>query len=170
MSSLKVVVAGPKGTGKTVVSNFLAGQSDSLDVEKYDETAGARILELEQQMSYGNVKIELWDSSGDHQYESCWRGIMSEADGVVLIYNPDAPGQDQQIHDWFDFFVRKNGLSDQQCMIFAHRPKNSAGDRFKPPPLFSRVTAALTTTASGGDMKAMFQNFTKEIYNIKRRS
>jgi len=50
MSALKVVVAGPKGTGKTVVSNFLAGQSETLDVEKYDETAGARILEMEQQV------------------------------------------------------------------------------------------------------------------------
>jgi intraflagellar transport protein 22 len=168
--SLKVVVAGPKGTGKSIVANFLAGQSDKLDIDRYDPTAGARILEMEKPMGNSNLKVEIWDSSGDHQYESCWRAVMSEADGVVLLYNPDAPSQDQQIHDWFDFFVKKNGLSDQQCMIFAHRSKDSTGDRFKPPPLFSRVTAALTTKASGGDMRSMFDNFLKEIYNIKRRS
>lgn len=27
------------------------------------------------------VNVELWDASGDHQYEACWRAIMHEADG-----------------------------------------------------------------------------------------
>ena len=56
---------------------------------------------------------------------------MAEADGIVLIYNPDAPAQDQQINDWFDFFVKKNGLRDEQCMIFAHRTGEST-ERFRP--------------------------------------
>ena len=56
---------------------------------------------------------------------------MAEADGIVLIYNPDAPAQDQQINDWFDFFVKKNGLRDEQCMIFAHRMGEST-ERFRP--------------------------------------
>jgi hypothetical protein len=25
--------------------------------------------------------------------------------------------QDQQIMDWFEFFVRKNGLKDEQCVV-----------------------------------------------------
>ena len=56
---------------------------------------------------------------------------MHEADGTVLMYNPDAPGHDQQIGDWFDFFVRKNGLKDDQCVVFAHRTKQT-NDRFRP--------------------------------------
>ena len=42
---------------------------------------------------------------------------MDEADGVLLIYNPDAPSQDQQLGDWFEYFVRRNGLKDEQCMV-----------------------------------------------------
>lgn len=56
---------------------------------------------------------------------------MQDVSGVVLVYNPDAPGQDQQIGDWFDFFVRKNGLKDEQCIVFAHRSKPS-NERFRP--------------------------------------
>ena len=84
---------------------------------------------------------------------------MNEADGVLLVYNPDAAGQDQQLADWYEYFVRKNGLKDEQCLIFAHR-QNAVGstDRFRPPPLFQRVTAALTTGQSGADMKNMFNN------------
>ena len=57
---------------------------------------------------------------------------MADADGVILVYNPDAPSQDQQINDWFDYFVKKNGLKDEQCMILAHRTSPSGGDRFRP--------------------------------------
>ncbi len=56
---------------------------------------------------------------------------MHEADGVILVYNPDAPGQDQQLNDWFEFFVKKNGLRDDQCLIFAHRV-NPTNERFRP--------------------------------------
>ena len=36
-------------------------------------------------------------------------------------------------------------------------------------PLFSRVTAALTTPQSGSDIKGMFENFVREINNMKQR-
>lgn len=65
------------------------------------------------------------------RYEACWKAIMHEADGVILVYNPDAPGQDQQLNDWFEFFVKKNGLRDDQCLIFAHRV-NPTNERFRP--------------------------------------
>ncbi|RYY81214.1 hypothetical protein EON63_15890 [archaeon] len=40
-----------------------------------------------------------------YRYEGCWRAIMSECDGVVLVYNPDAPAQDQQLNDWYDMDI-----------------------------------------------------------------
>ena len=59
---------------------------------------------------------------------------MNDAHAVVLVYNPDAAGQDQQIADWFDYFVKKNGLKDEQCLVFAHKGANSniSADRFRP--------------------------------------
>jgi hypothetical protein len=36
-------------------------------------------------------------------------------------------------------------------------------------PLFSRVTAALTTPQSGQDIRGMFENFVKEIHTMKHR-
>lgn len=136
VARLKCVVAGPKCTGKTLISNFLAGNGDGqLSSDRYDPTAGCRILEFETSMRgpAETVSIELWDASGDHLYESCWRGIMADSDGVILVYNPDAPAQDQQIGDWFEFFVKKNGLKEEQCMIFAHRGNQGiSNERFRP--------------------------------------
>jgi intraflagellar transport protein 22 len=126
----------PFPTGKTIISNFLAGQGgdDALLSSRYDATAGVRILEFDAPgRNSENVNIELWDASGDHSYETCWKAIMVDSDGVILVYNPDKPGQDQQLNDWFEFFVKKNGLKDEQCMILAHRSnQNEASGRFRP--------------------------------------
>ena len=63
------------------------------------------------------------------RYEGGWKALMAYTDGVILVYNPDAPGQDQQLSDWFDYFVKRNGLKDEQCLIFAHREKSN--EKFK---------------------------------------
>lgn len=93
-TELKIVIVGPKATGKSLISNYLAGSTQSLiqDKTKYDPTYGVRILEIND--------ITLWDCSGDSTFENCLKAIMSNADGVILVYNPDIPGQDQQINDW----------------------------------------------------------------------
>eukprot|EP00602_Paraphysomonas_sp_CaronLab_P004134 CAMPEP_0185024852 /NCGR_PEP_ID=MMETSP1103-20130426/8039_1 /TAXON_ID=36769 /ORGANISM="Paraphysomonas bandaiensis, Strain Caron Lab Isolate" /LENGTH=172 /DNA_ID=CAMNT_0027557923 /DNA_START=111 /DNA_END=629 /DNA_ORIENTATION=- len=169
---LKICVVGPKQTGKTAISNFLAGQTSGIvEGKQYDPTAGVRILEYEANIpgSSGPVNVELWDASGDHSYEGCWRAIMNEADGVLLVYNPDAPAQDQQIGDWFEFFVRKNNLREDQCMVFAHRMHGGGNEKFRPPPLFSKVNSSLTTPQTANDMKGMFDNFVNELYAMRQR-
>lgn len=67
---LKFIVAGPKGSGKTLISNCIVGQSEKLTTDSYQPTAGVRILEHELKLSgiQGDVNIELWDASGDHKY------------------------------------------------------------------------------------------------------
>ncbi len=93
---------------------------------------------------------------------------MTDADGVILVYNPDAPSQDQQLADWFEYFVRKNNLRDEQCLLVALRP-GQGGEKFKPPPLFSRVTALLAGPDKGPEVKAKFESFMKDLYYIKMR-
>lgn len=62
---LKLILIGPKGAGKTQIGNFLTGQTEGLITDRYEPTAGVRILESE--LNNGNLHIELWDSSGDHK-------------------------------------------------------------------------------------------------------
>ena len=66
---LKIITAGPKGAGKTLISNCLTGQGDNLTTDAYQPTAGVRILEHEAQLNgiREEINIELWDASGDHK-------------------------------------------------------------------------------------------------------
>lgn len=36
--------------------------------------------------------IEIWDTSGAPDYESCWPAVMRDTAGVVLVYNPENEG------------------------------------------------------------------------------
>lgn len=66
-NKLKVIVVGPQGSGKSLISNYLMGQSELLVSEKYEPTIGCRILEND--ISFGNLtmSVELWDVSGDNK-------------------------------------------------------------------------------------------------------
>ena len=67
---LKIIIAGPKSTGKTIIGNYLSGQSDSLNPDRPNPTLGVRVLEFEKKLSgvYEELNIELWDASGDNTY------------------------------------------------------------------------------------------------------
>jgi GTPase SAR1 family protein len=62
---LKVIVIGPKASGKTQISNFLMNNTENLITDRYEPTVGVRVLENE--MNNGNINIELWDASGDQK-------------------------------------------------------------------------------------------------------
>lgn len=66
---LKIILIGPKQSGKSSIANFLFGQSQTLVCEKYDPTVGVRILEGDFKGANNQpVNVELWDSSGDSRY------------------------------------------------------------------------------------------------------
>ncbi|EGZ09062.1 hypothetical protein PHYSODRAFT_252263 [Phytophthora sojae] len=98
MAPLKILIVGPKEAGKSTIANFLAEHSDRLGgQERYQPTVGVRILEIEK----GKANIELWDISGDQNYEACWPAVMKDTDGVVLVYNPESHVHESEAMLWF---------------------------------------------------------------------
>ena len=93
-----------------------------------------------------SASVELWDVSGDQQYESCWPAITqgvtslgapsstSPVDGVILVYNPEFPTHDTEVGLWYDAFVKNCDLPDSKCLVFTHRGDPKGGFRSRPPP------------------------------------
>ncbi|CAO4372142.1 unnamed protein product [Caenorhabditis nigoni] len=140
----KILILGPQKAGKTTLSRFLADYADEhesakrgtkpkVDKEKkmefefntpYMPTKGARIQEFESHELLDsdrgkiikNIEIQLWDVSGDRKYEDCWPAIKEDADGVILVANPEEHnGKDLQI--WFTEFVEKENISLNRVMV-----------------------------------------------------
>ena len=167
---VKVLIAGPKQGGKTSIATFLANpQRPQIGDEsaQYEPTAGCRILEFE---SSNGTSVELWDVSGDQQYEGCWPAICqgidstgmdseSQVDGVVLVFNPELPTHDTEVGLWYDSFVKNTNLPDSKCLVFVHRVDPKGGFRSRPPPKLEGCIVHNTTFNSSMEIREHFENF-----------
>ena len=155
--AIKIIIIGPKKSGKTAIADFLADTSKSKLGNKqksYQPTSGCRILELD--VGPQSRPIELWDVSGDLKYEHCWPAIMqgldsskpsgetkdvvksivnqNNVDGVLLVYNPDLASQETEIGLWYDHFVTKANITKPDaCMVFVHTHEPKVSFRSSPP-------------------------------------
>jgi Rab-like protein 5 len=166
---MKIVVVGPKQSGKTSIANFLAApnsQAIGSISEPYQPTSGTRILEFPLQSN----DLELWDVSGDQRYENCWSAIMQGQkdggsgskegiDGVVLVYNPEIPGQDQEVGLWYDQFVKNAGIPDSACIVFVHRVDPKGAYRSRAPPKLDSCVVHNTTFNSNSEIREHFEVF-----------
>ncbi|KAF4035052.1 ADP-ribosylation factor family [Phytophthora infestans] len=122
MAPLKILIVGPKEAGKSTIANFLAEHTDRLgSQERYQPTVGVRILELEK----GKANVELWDVSGDQNYEACWPAVMKDTDGVILVYNPESHVHESEAVLWYEWFIQNAGLDSSQSLVFEHTTGNS---------------------------------------------
>jgi len=125
----KIIVVGPVKCGKSRLVNQIAGLESEPNLEAYVPTAGVRILEFDREIAHStkrggsrsvNLAVELWDCSGDQQYEACWPAILSGVVGVLLVFNPENPSGERDVVKWYSAFIAKLKLSDAQVLVLAH--------------------------------------------------
>ncbi|XP_076001030.1 intraflagellar transport protein 22 homolog [Genypterus blacodes] len=136
MLKAKILFIGPNESGKTVLANFLSDTTENVGGE-YRPTQGVRILEFESQIEGSSGKhtcdVQLWDSSGDFKFESCWPALMKDSSGVVIIFNPDVPSHLKEIETWYSMFISSQGLQDGQCLLMAHHKPGSGEEEGRLP-------------------------------------
>uniref|UniRef100_A0A3P9IYV7 Intraflagellar transport protein 22 homolog n=1 Tax=Oryzias latipes TaxID=8090 RepID=A0A3P9IYV7_ORYLA len=135
MFKAKILIIGPKESGKTTLANFLSNTTENLYGE-YRPTQGVRILEFESQLDSRGDKtceVELWDCSGDFRFESCWPALMKDCSGVVITFNPDVPSHLKEIETWHSVFVSSQGLQDAQSLLIAHHKQGSEAEKGRLP-------------------------------------
>lgn len=122
MFKAKVVVVGPCKSGKTSICNFLSDQGDVLSTN-YRPTVGVRILEFENNLNTSRgqkkIDIELWDCSGNESCEGCWPAMASDADGILLVYDP-MESSTPSIESFYKYFVSGQNIKDEHCLVFAN--------------------------------------------------
>eukprot|EP00128_Syssomonas_multiformis_P012246 Colp12_sorted_trinity150504_noHs@3137 len=134
---VKICLIGPSKVGKTVIANFIADITDTPPAEYYP-TIGCRILEFDRTVSgesdedassgrasNNKASVELWDCSGNLNYENCWPAMAKDSNGVIFVFNPDDTGSEKKLKIWHQKFVANNNLKDRCCAVFAHKSQNS---------------------------------------------
>jgi len=162
----KVLVIGPKRCGKTRIADFLSNHTEAPNFEVYKPTKGTRILEFEQEVQSGkksfSAQVQLWDCSGDRQYEACWPAILRDVQGVILVYDPTIKEQEKDIELWYKSYTSRLGLKDAQIMCFAHQAQAVGGKQYQSPRALDRfrfLNTTLDSEDSSNNMRQAFSTF-----------
>lgn len=93
MQKLKILVIGPEKTGKSSICNIIYNPDQTNQI--YWPTIGVRILDIEKEVKIDNrtqnVKIQLFDISGNQKYEQYYDSITDNTDGIIIVCNADIP-------------------------------------------------------------------------------
>ena len=167
---VKLVTMGPQRCGKTRVANLLAGVDETPDLNAYDATVGVRILEFDKTVERSGgrattqLKVELWDASGDKKYENCWPAILKGAGGVLMVYDPNVSTQQKDIELWHRAFVKPLNLRSTQVLCLAHARAAIGSKAFPCPRALEKenIAFAVTTLDSiegASNLRAAFDKY-----------
>ncbi|KAG2382026.1 hypothetical protein C9374_005818 [Naegleria lovaniensis] len=165
--SVKVLVVGPKKSGKSSVCNFLSGYKEFSN--EYRPTMGLRICECEREMpSMEKVSVELWDVSGDRNFENCWPAILKDVSACLIVYNPSNINHVKELEFWYKTFVQGSKLKDENCCIFAHCMSSEDLTKENPIPKLPKTMSkipAILTNLDIPDKEKIFGSFDRLVQN-----
>ncbi len=100
---LKIIILGDAAVGKTVFINKLARDKFT---NYYSPTIGAEVTPVNFRANIGNVKIELWEISGDQKYSKFTDRFLSKADGCLIMFDLTNDNSYNNINQWIDKLKR----------------------------------------------------------------
>ncbi|XP_051171703.1 intraflagellar transport protein 22 homolog [Leptopilina boulardi] len=162
MKVLKLLVLGPVGSGKSIISNFLA---DATEIFDYHPTQGVRILEFEiKDVNFNNksVKsdIELWDCSGDLKFKNCWPAFRRNAQGILFVHGPKSKENFEELEQFYEYFVNKSKLVPKNCLLLYYDPERKSEMPKNLSSNFSKISAInCNLEEEENKLKKDFQSF-----------
>lgn len=153
---VKILVLGPNKSGKSTVTNFLAGARDT-PTREYYETKPLRVLEAEvglEKLVVGGrpvagprrAVVQLWDLGGSSRHQAGWPAVAADADGIIYVFNPEVRGAERELVLWHRNFALDRDhtdesgnfrvrVADKHSLIFSHHssmPDVAVGDNAIP--------------------------------------
>jgi small GTP-binding protein len=121
--SIKVVVVGSCGCGKTSIINRLANDTFSAE---HISTEGASFNQIEFTFpEYQNkiLNMEIWDTAGQEQYRALSKIFYKDADAAILVYDTTNKESYKDIKEyWLDQVKEYGGqnLSKNHIHVYIH--------------------------------------------------
>ena len=119
MESLKIVLLGEAGVGKTSIISQFVDQSFQEGIESSSGgTFSSKTLVV------GNnkiLKLEIWDTAGQERYRSLTTMFYKEANAAVLVYDITVKESFEQIQEYWANQVKESGPSNIILVLCANK-------------------------------------------------
>lgn len=114
----KVVIVGDSGVGK---STMLIRFVDEKFVSDYNATIGVdyriKTVRVQQDGHRKVVKLSIWDSAGQEQYNSIAQSYYRGSQGILVLYDTTSRESFENLQNWLDRIYSDAGESVIRIMI-----------------------------------------------------
>ena len=119
MESLKIVLIGESGVGKTsIISQFI----DQIFQDDQQSTIGGTFSTKTIKCSNGKIlKFEIWDTAGQERYRSVTKMFYKDADAAILVYDVTSKYSFEQLKRYWAQQVRDSSPKDIILAIIANK-------------------------------------------------
>ncbi len=136
----KIAMIGPKGVGKSTISNGICNFTPNIIPSEYRPTRGVRILETDQEFNDEQLKIfkernikkaniQIWDIGGDKVNENYWPAVKAELTGLILILDAKNLKIDNLLDEWINSFSNQPKFDIDNMICIVYNKENSKSDK-----------------------------------------
>ena len=156
--TVKVVVAGPGGVGKTTLlkryetSNYIPAVS----------TVGVNFLIMDQEVGDRLLRVAYWDYAGEDRFRSLFPGYCQGSAGTILCFDTSRIKTVQELPEWLKM-ARAHNSDDMPVILVGNKIDALSGDTEFISETAKRVVREfklsgyyLTSAKSGTGMEAPF--------------
>jgi Ras-related protein Rab-1A len=87
---------------KTPKLTFLIRYKSGYFTNQSIPTIGCDFVEKTEKIDGKNVKVKIWDTSGQERYRSLTKNFYSQADGVIVVYDITERSTFDRVRGWID--------------------------------------------------------------------
>ena len=119
MESLKIVLIGESGVGKTsIISQFI----DQIFQDDQQSTIGGTFSTKTIKCSNGKtLKFEIWDTAGQEKYRSVTKMFYKDADAAILVYDITNKYSFEELQKYWAQQVRESSPKETILAIIANK-------------------------------------------------
>lgn len=113
----KLVIVGDSSVGKSnIFSKYLKGTFD----KNWKETIGAQFGSKTIEVNNKNIKLQIWDTTGNENYSSFINGYYKGALGAFIIYDVTNKSSFDNVEKWL-MDLRKNGNENISILLIGNK-------------------------------------------------
>ena len=115
MSSLKVIVLGDVGVGKTCVLNQLVNKEFCA---QYKSTMGVNFYSKEMYAGHSLLKLQIWDISGSERFLALGNAYYRTADACIIVFDVTDQTSFSSLSEWKKTFLYHSMLQNPENFPF----------------------------------------------------
>ncbi len=116
-SPFKIIIAGDANTGKTsIVKRFI----EESFFQRYEATIGVEFTSKSVFIGNRNIRLQVWDISGQDRFRAIGAGYFRGCDGCILVFDATNQNSFEKLHIWLNL-IEQNAPTDMIVLLVANK-------------------------------------------------